>query len=111
MPDADITRVAHELHRVVSNQRLATGEVDFVDAHLRQLTQDILPLLRGQLVAGEITPARAAHALQVSVKSLLTFTRLVVSNLMYRREIHQLLEPPPLPNQDEQQFSLALCQT
>jgi len=38
---------------------------------------------------------RIAHALQNSVQSLLTFTRLVAQNLMHRRSLDRLLEPPP----------------
>jgi hypothetical protein len=52
---------------------------------------------------------RAAHALQKSVPSLLTFTRLVAQNLLHRRSIHSLLEPPP-PVTDHRQLSLKLCQ-
>ena len=53
---------------------------------------------------------RLAHALQISVKSLLTFTRLVANNLMHQRAIDRLLEPPP-PAKDQRQLSLVLCQT
>lgn len=53
---------------------------------------------------------RAAHALQNSVASLLTFTRLIAQNLMHRRSIRQLLEPPPTIIKDHQQLSLSLCQ-
>ena len=38
---------------------------------------------------------RMAHALQNAVQSLLTFTRLVANNLMQRRSIQHLLDPPP----------------
>jgi len=54
---------------------------------------------------------RSAHALQNSVKSLLTFTRLITQNLMDRRRIDRLLNPPPLIHQDQQQYSFDLCQT
>src|SRR5208282_439409 len=54
---------------------------------------------------------RAAHAMQNAVPSLLTFTRLVAQNLMHRRSIHQLLEPPPPIVKDLRQLSLSLCQT
>jgi hypothetical protein len=54
---------------------------------------------------------RAAHALQTGVKSLLAFTRLVAQNLMRRRPIDHLLEPPPPICQDPRQLSLSLCQT
>ena len=53
---------------------------------------------------------RSAHALQNSVKSLLTFTRLIGQNLMHRRPIDRLLNPPPLTSKDQQQYSLAICQ-
>ncbi len=53
---------------------------------------------------------RTAHALQTSVQSLLTFTRLITQNLMHRRSIHHLLEPPPPLIQDLRQLSLNLCQ-
>jgi transposase len=54
---------------------------------------------------------RTAFALQTSVKTLLTFTRLVSHNLMQRREINRLLQPPPPLIQDDRQWSLNLCQT
>ncbi len=53
---------------------------------------------------------RMAHALQNSVKSLLTFTRLIAHNLMHRRPLDRLLEPPPLLIKDHRQLSLNLCQ-
>lgn len=53
---------------------------------------------------------RLAHALQNSVQSLLTFTRLVRANLMFRRPIDRLLEPPPPLIQDERQLILCLSQ-
>jgi hypothetical protein len=52
---------------------------------------------------------RAAHALQNSVNSLLTFSRLIAQNLMHRRSIHHLLEPPPPIIKDLRQLSLNLC--
>lgn len=54
---------------------------------------------------------RAANAAQNSVQSLLTFTRLVASNLMHRRPIDRLLEQPPTSIRDSRQMSLSLCQT
>jgi len=54
---------------------------------------------------------RKAHLLQTSVKSLLTFTRLVAQNLMQRRRIDRLLDPPPPIIKDHRQMSLNLCQT
>ena len=54
---------------------------------------------------------RMAHSLQNSVPSLLTFTRLVANNLMHRRPIDRLLEPPPPIIKDRRQLSLNLCQT
>ena len=54
---------------------------------------------------------RMAHSTQSAVASLLTFTRLVARNLMHRRAIDQLLEPPPPLSKDQRQLSLNLCQT
>lgn len=54
---------------------------------------------------------RSAHALQSAVKGLLTFTRLIAQNLMHRRRIDRLLDPPPPFLKDQQQYSLALCQS
>lgn len=53
---------------------------------------------------------RMAHALQSSVPSLLAFARLVAENLMQRRPIDRLLEPPPTLIKDQRQLSLILCQ-
>lgn len=53
---------------------------------------------------------RAAHVLQNNVAGLLAFTRLVAQNLMHRRPINHLLQPPP-PIKDLCQLSLNLCQT
>ena len=52
-----------------------------------------------------------AHALQTSVESLIAFTRLVAANLMLRRPIERLLDPPPPIIKDQRQLSLSLCQT
>lgn len=54
---------------------------------------------------------RAAHSLQNSVPSLLAFTRLVANNLMHRRRIDHLLDPPPPETEYLHQLSLNLCQT
>jgi len=54
---------------------------------------------------------RMAHALQTNVRSLLTFTRLVANNLMHRRPLDRLLDPPPTPVIDQRQLNLSLCQT
>lgn len=54
---------------------------------------------------------RMAHAAQTAVTSLLTFTRLIGRNLMHRRPIDSLLEPPPPLIKDQRQLSLNLCQT
>jgi hypothetical protein len=54
---------------------------------------------------------RMAHALQTSVQSLLTFTRLVANNLMHRRPLDRLLDPSPPPVIDQRQLRLNLCQT
>ena len=53
---------------------------------------------------------RIAYGIQSGVKSLLTFTRLVANNLMQRRPLDRLLEPPPPLSQDHRQLSLNLCQ-
>ena len=53
---------------------------------------------------------RMAHAAQHGVKSLLTFTRLVTENLMQRRPISALLDPPPPLIKDQRQLSLNPCQ-
>jgi IS4 transposase len=53
---------------------------------------------------------RSAHALQSNIKSLLTFTRLIAQNLMHRRPIDRLLDPPLPFQKDQQQYSLSLCQ-
>ena len=49
---------------------------------------------------------RMAHALQNAVPSLLTFTRLVATNLMQRRSIQRLLDPPPPYFTDRRQLNL-----
>jgi hypothetical protein len=54
---------------------------------------------------------RIAHSLQNSVPSLLTFTRLITNNLMHRRSIDRLLDPPPPIIVNQRQLSLNLCQT
>ncbi len=54
---------------------------------------------------------RTAHSLQHSVSSLLTFTRLVANNLMHKRLIDRLLDPPPPSLTDQRQLTLNLCQT
>jgi Transposase DDE domain/Domain of unknown function (DUF4372) len=54
---------------------------------------------------------RMAHASQKSVQSLLTFARLITHNLMHRRALDRLLEPPPPLLKDQRQLSLSLCQT
>jgi hypothetical protein len=53
---------------------------------------------------------RTAHSLQSSVQGLLAFTRLVANNLMHRRPIDRLLDPPPPILIDRRQLSLNLCQ-
>lgn len=50
---------------------------------------------------------RMAHAAQRNVEGLLAFTRLVRVNLMHRRPIDALLEPPPTL-QDQRQLSLPI---
>jgi IS4 transposase len=53
---------------------------------------------------------RLAHAAQRGVPSLLTFVRLVRANLMHRRPLDRLLDPPPPIKQNQRQLSLNLCQ-
>jgi IS4 transposase len=51
---------------------------------------------------------RLAQAIQAVIPSPIVFARLVRSNLMHRRSIDNLLEPPPsVP--DQRQMSLSLC--
>lgn len=50
---------------------------------------------------------RMAHTLQNSVQSLLIFTRLVAQNLMQRRRIDRLLDPPPPILNDQLQLRLS----
>jgi IS4 transposase len=50
---------------------------------------------------------RLAQATQNAVRGPITFARLVRANLMHRRSIDNLLQPPP-PIQDQRQMSLAL---
>lgn len=50
---------------------------------------------------------RLAQATQSAVQSPTLFSRLVRANLMHRRSIHHLLEPPPIL-QDQRQMSLSL---
>ena len=51
---------------------------------------------------------RLAQAAQAVVRSPLQFARLVRANLMHRRPINQLLEPPQPPILNPNQYSLAL---
>jgi len=53
---------------------------------------------------------RMAYGLQHSLKSRLTFTRLVAHNLMHRRSLDRLLEPPPPLIKQHRQLCLCLCQ-
>ena len=53
---------------------------------------------------------RLAHAAQRAVQSLLAFARLVRVNLMHRRPLDRLLDPPPTPRQDPRQLTFNLCQ-
>lgn len=53
---------------------------------------------------------RIAHAAQTGVESLLAFTRLVRDNIMQRRPIDRLLDPPPPIIKDQRQLSFTLCQ-
>jgi IS4 transposase len=51
---------------------------------------------------------RLAQAAQTAIQSPLIFSRLVRANLMQRRSFDNLLEPPPIP-QDQRQMTLSLC--
>jgi hypothetical protein len=51
---------------------------------------------------------RLAQATQKAITSPLVFSRLVRAHLMQPRSIHNLLGPPPIP-QDDRQMSLAIC--
>ena len=51
---------------------------------------------------------RLAQATQKAVRSPLAFARLVRANLLHRRSLDNLLEPPPIV-QDQRQMSLSLC--
>lgn len=53
---------------------------------------------------------RLAHAAQRTVHSPLGFARLVRANLLHRRPINHLLDPPPPLQQNRRQLSLDLCQ-
>ncbi len=52
---------------------------------------------------------RLAHAAQSSVPSMLAFARLVRTNLMHLRSIHDLDRPPPRKSIHPNQMHLALC--
>jgi len=51
---------------------------------------------------------RLAQASQKAILSPVVFSRLVRANLMHRRSIDNLLEPPPIL-QDQRQMSLSIC--
>jgi IS4 transposase len=53
---------------------------------------------------------RLAHASQRTVPSLLGFARLVRANLLHKRPIDRLLDPPPPLQQNQRQLRLVLCQ-
>lgn len=52
---------------------------------------------------------RLAQATQKAVPSPLVFARLIRANLMQRRSIDNLLDPPPRIIQDQRQMSLSIC--
>ncbi len=52
---------------------------------------------------------RLAQATQKAIASPLVFARLVRANLMHRRAIDHLLDPPPKITQDRRQMSLEIC--
>jgi IS4 transposase len=51
---------------------------------------------------------RLVQAAQKATLSPIVFSRLIRANLMHRRSINHLLDPPPV-NQDQGQMSLSLC--
>jgi hypothetical protein len=51
---------------------------------------------------------RLAQAAQTAIQSPIIFSRLIRANLMHRRSFENLLEPPPI-RQDQRQMSLSLC--
>lgn len=51
---------------------------------------------------------RLAQATQTAISSPLAFARLVRANLMYRRPLDRLLDPPPTPLRDSNQLILSL---
>jgi len=51
---------------------------------------------------------RLAQAAQTAIQSPIVFSRLIRANLMHRRSFDNLLEPPPIL-QDQRQMSLHLC--
>jgi len=53
---------------------------------------------------------RLAHAAQRTIHSMLVFTRLVRVNLMHRRPLDRLLDPPPPLTQNQRQLRFNLCQ-
>jgi IS4 transposase len=54
---------------------------------------------------------RLAQAAQRQIKSQIVFARLVCANLMQRRPLDNLLDPPPNFVQDYRQMSLNLCRS
>jgi IS4 transposase len=54
---------------------------------------------------------RLAQAAQQRIKSPIVFARLICANLLHRRPINNLLDPPPIFLQDHRQMSLCLCQS
>jgi hypothetical protein len=52
---------------------------------------------------------RFAQAAQKAIPSPIVFARLVRANLMHRRPIDNLLNPPPPIIQDQRQMSLGIC--
>jgi hypothetical protein len=53
---------------------------------------------------------RLAYAAQRTVHGMLGFARLVRANLMHKRPINRLLDPPPPLIKDQRQLSLNICQ-
>src|SRR5712672_2055747 len=52
---------------------------------------------------------RLAQAAQKAILSSTIFSRLIRANLMHRRSIDNLLEPPSPKLQDQRQMGLSLC--
>ena len=65
--NATLVGVGHELGCVASQQWLAPGEVRLENAVVSELVDDVAPLVPTQLASRHLSPASAAHALEVAV--------------------------------------------